>query len=91
MFISFRREGTQSERTQSRTHEHPATGADAPAHDGSKTHKHEYAKTAVQIVIWYATSAICFNTTKQLHMHWCVCVYVCMCVIFLCLRICTGL
>ena len=36
MFISFRREGTQSERTQSRTHEHAATGADAPSHDDSK-------------------------------------------------------
>ena len=48
-------------------HEHtsPLTGAE---HDTFGPG--EGRRIGVYVLVWYASSAVCFNTTKLLHMHW---------------------
>ena len=48
-------------------HEHtsPITGAE---HD--MFGPGEGRRIGVYVLVWYASSAVCFNTTKLLHMHW---------------------
>ena len=75
-----------ADRDFARTHAHlpHKIASDAPRHPPAHSHQKwqhdaphkiawaEYARLGGLVVVWYATSGVCFITTKQLDMHWSV-------------------